>query len=236
VTSHPSFFSRSKFEILFMALAVGLLIFSARQKVTAEVRRFVAPPPVFRYFHFGYNETMADVFWIRVVQDLAVCDPAESPGQAPPKVCTDSWVFRMLDLITDLAPQFGMPYYYGATNLSVLVNDSKGAKIIFDKGLRAMPDSWDIAYRAAYHYMIELNDKEKAAELLVRAGKLGAPQWVFALAGRLYTEEGKAFLAKSVLLEQLRADPNGLGARRIKERLAEIEAGLVKSKQKSDAK
>jgi valyl-tRNA synthetase len=39
---------------------------------------------------------------------------------------------------------------------------------------------------------------------LLQAGRNGAPSWVYSLAGRLYTEEGKAFLAKSVLLDTLK--------------------------------
>ena len=222
---------QSKSEILFLALGIALLTFSFRSEKRADPQVFIPPPPVIRYFHFGYNETMADIFWIRVVQDFSVCEKAADAiaGSNAGVTCDKGWVFRMLDLITDLAPHFKMPFFYGATNLSVLVNDPQGAKVIFDKGVKAMPDSWDILYRAAYHYMIELKDKETAAKLLIEAGKNGAPPWVYSLAGRLYTEEGKAFLAKSVLDDILKADPDGPGAARIKERLRLIDEELAKS-------
>lgn len=229
--THPSLLSRLRYDWLFFALGVLILTLVNRASGIEEPRRFIPPPPVFRHFHFGYNETMADVFWIRVVQDLSVCEKAidSIAGSNAGVKCDRGWVFQMLDIITDLAPRFKMPYYYGATTLSVLVNDAQGAKIIFDKGVRQMPDSWDVLYRAAYHYMIELGDKETAAKLLIQAGKNGAPPWVFSLAGRLYTDQGKADLAKSVLLEILKADPEGPAAESIKARLKKIDDQLAKS-------
>ena len=52
-----------------------------------------------------------------------------------------------------------------------------------------------------------LSNKEKAAGLLQRAAKLGAPPWYNMLATRLYGEEGRADLAKA-LLDSLEAEPH----------------------------
>ena len=226
--------SSTYFRLDWFGLFAGVVLIFLADRIppSAEVKRFIPPPPIFRQFHFGYNETMADVFWIRVVQDLSVCEKAIDAiaGSNAGVACDKGWVFQMLDLITDLAPKFKMPYYYGATNLSVLVNDAQGAKIIFDKGLKQMPDSWDIAYRAAYHYLIELHDKETAARLLVQAGKNGAPQWVFSLAAKLYTEEGQAILAKSVLEQMLKADPESKFAATLQKRLDHVNETLEKAR------
>lgn len=230
---------RSKIEVTTLLLGIALLTLTFRSISHEEPKIFIPPPPIIRHFHFGYRETMADLFWIRVVQDFSVCEQQVAGALTSSNsvvTCNKGWVFKMLDLITDLAPRFKMPFYYGATNLSVLVNDPIGAKIIFDKGVKNMPDSWDILYRAGYHYMIELKDKETAANLLVRAGKNGAPAWVYSLAGRLYTEEGKADLAKSVLNDILMADPDGPGSDRIKTRLKMIEEELAKSRKAESEK
>lgn len=225
------FFERSKYELIALLFGVALLVFGFQVQHAKEPTRFIPPPPMIKYFHFGYRETMADVLWIRVVQDLSMCEkaPDSVAGSNAHVTCNKGWVFQMLDLVTDLAPHFKMPYYYGATTLSVLVNDAQGAKIIFDKGVKEMPDSWDVAYRAAYHYMMELKDNKRAAELLLQAARHGAPGWVYSLAGRLYTQDGQAELAKSVLLEALQADPDGPGASSIKYRLKLIDEALEKS-------
>ena len=226
------FIRQSGYELGFLLLGILTIALTYQSDGKQEPKRFIPPPPIIRYFHFGYSETLSDVLWIRVVQDLSVCENAidSIAGSNAGVTCDKGWVFKMLDLITDLAPAFRMPYYYGATNLSVLVNDAQGAKVIFDKGLKQLPDVWDISYRAAYHYLIELKDKETAAKLLVQAGKHGAPSWVFSLAGRLYTEEGKAFLAKSILTDILKSDPDGPSAGSIKLRLKKIDEELEKSR------
>jgi hypothetical protein len=218
--------------ISFLLLGAAL-IYQTHRDVALENRLpFIPPPKEIRLFHFGYAETMADVLWIRVLQDFFVCDrPLDHFAATPKGVCENSWVFNMLDLITDLAPKFGMPYFYGATVLSVITNDREGARIIYEKGLKELPQAWDIAYRAAYHYLIELKNKERAAELLVQAGKNGAPGWVFSLAGRLYSEEGQAFLAKSVLSSALEAQlkaskPDEIAIYKIRRRLEQIEEQL----------
>lgn len=231
-TTRPQTAIHLRYEWIFLTLGIIILALVSQSTRLEEQKRFIPPPPIFRHFHFGYSETLADVFWIRVVQDLSVCEKAidSIAGSNAGVACDKGWVFQMLDLITDLAPRFRMPYYYGATNLSVLVNDAQGAKIIFDKGVRQMPNSWDVAYRAAYHYMLELKDREGAAKLLIQAGKNGAPEWVFSLAARLYTEEGKAFLAKSVLEDLLKSDPDGPGSKRLRDRLAEANAALEEAR------
>lgn len=114
-------------------------------------------------------------------------------------VCVMGWVFRMLDAITKLVPKYYIAYSVGASSLSVLVDDPLGAKVIFDRGIENFPKDWRILYRAAYHYLYELFDTDRASELLKRAGENGAPKWVFSLASRLRTEEGKLHLALIVL-------------------------------------
>lgn len=229
--------SRNTVLVAFFAVVLGFALIAGthRDGDSGEKLPFIPPPKEIQHFHFGYSETMADVFWIRVLQDFFVCDrPIEDLRVTHTEVCDQSWVFKMLDLVTDLAPKFGMPYYYGATVLSVITNDPEGARVIFEKGVREIPTAWDIAYRAAYHYLIELKNNERAAELLVQAGNNGAPAWVFSLAGRLYSEEGKAFLAKSVLESALEAqlkssNPDEPAIYKIRRRLEQIEQELKAS-------
>jgi hypothetical protein len=67
--------------------------------------------------------------------------------------------------------------------------------------MRYYPTDWKIAYRAAYHYIYEVKNKDRAAELLVIAGKNGAPAWVFSLATKMFNESGKRELGEALLKE-----------------------------------
>ncbi|WP_374079017.1 tetratricopeptide repeat protein [Bdellovibrio bacteriovorus] len=161
---------------------------------------FVAPPPLIERFSFGFHESIADALWIRTLQDFDYCEQKIAEN-----VCkNESWLFKMLDAVTTLSPNFRMPYAAGALALTIIISDIDGATKIFDKGVAAFPNDWAILYRAAYHYLYEVKDKKRAAELLVRAAQNGAPPWLYSLAGRLYSDSGHLELAESLLQDMIR--------------------------------
>ena len=160
-------------------------------------RQLLSPPAMVEHISFGFNESIADLLWIRSIQDFDYCDKPIAKN-----ICrNDSWLFQMLDAVSNLSPHFRMVYATGGLALTVILSDIDGATKIFDKGVQAFPNDWPIVYRAAYHYLYELKDKKHAADLLIQAGKSGAPSWVFTLAGRLYSDSGELELAEKLLLE-----------------------------------
>lgn len=179
--------------------ALMLLVSSSfiRMPEGSTKRQLIAPPSGIQRFSFGYRESAADLIWIRAIQDFDYCD-----NQIKKNVCrNNSWLFQMLDAVTDLSPHFRIPYAVGGLALTVIISDIDGATKFFEKGVKAFPHDWPIIYRAAYHYLYEVQDKKRAAELLVQAGQNGAPPWVFTLAGRLYSDSGELDLAQNLLQE-----------------------------------
>lgn len=178
-------------------------------------RLLIAPPPMIERMTFGYGDAIADLLWIRAVQDFDYCDQ-----QVGENICrNNSWLFQMLDAITTLSPQFRMPYAAGALALTVIITDIDGATTIFDKGVKEFPKDWPILYRAAYHYMYEVKDNKRAAELLIQAGKNGAPPWVFTLAGRLYSDAGSLELAEAVLQDMIATEQDPTLISRLREKI-----------------
>lgn len=160
---------------------------------------FIAPPEQIEHFAFGYKEALADMFWIRSIQDFDYCEKPLAKN-----LCQgNSWLSKMLNTVTDLSPKFRMPYATGALALTVIVSDYEGATMLFDKGVKAFPKDWPILYRAAYHYLYEVQDKPRAAELMKAAADNGGPPWLYSLAGRLYADSGSTELAESLLQEMI---------------------------------
>lgn len=188
----------------------------------------LTPPENLKYFTFGYDESMADSLWIRVIQNIDFCEAGKQRPPTPEQEkkqaektpvgdifaeieanrtqprCELGWVYQMLDRITDLSPRFLMAYTMGATTLSVVVDDPLGASRLYDKGLKQFPHNWSLAYRAAYHALYEMKDFKKAADLLYLAGQNGAPLWVQSLASRLYERTGQLLLGRMVLIDLLK--------------------------------
>ncbi|WP_347358099.1 hypothetical protein [Bdellovibrio sp.] len=181
-------------------------------------RDLIAPPPSIERMSFGYSEIVADVLWVRTIQDFDYCSQPIAKGVCEGK----SWLFQMLDSITNLSPNFRIPYAAGALALTVLITDVDGATKIFDKGVKAFPNDWPILYRAAYHYMYEVKDNKRAAELLIQAGQKGAPQWVFTLAGRLYSDAGNLELAESVLQDMINTKQDPALIKRLQDKIQSL--------------
>ncbi|HEX4925994.1 MAG TPA: tetratricopeptide repeat protein [Bdellovibrionales bacterium] len=221
-----------KLTLLMLSIGVaGMVATSDARAPFAETKKpFVHPPKYAERFHFGYAEPMADVMWIRLLQDLGACrtsgEMQDLPGDEV-ATCHMGWTYRMADAITTMTPRFRMVYDAAGTLLSVVGGDREGARLIFEKSLKVFPDDWQLHYRAAYHYLHEIKDYRRAGELMHRAADLGAPPWVYALAARLYTREGRAELARTILLDFLERNPEGYAADRARLRLKEIESGKV---------
>src|SRR5438445_1700651 len=213
--------------ILSLCMILSTQIWKGNQSNLA--RQLIAPPSGMKHFSFGFQEQVADLLWIRTIQDFDYCDKLVSQ-----KVCrNNSWLFKMLDATTDLSPQFRVPYAAGGLALTVIISDIDGATKIFEKGVKAFPHDWTISYRAAYHYLYEVKDKKRAAELLIQAGQNGAPPWVFTLAGRLYSDSGELDLAHNLLQEMKDTNQDAILIQRLQDKIASMKAT---SKQQSAIK
>jgi hypothetical protein len=211
--------------IILFCLGISLTVWAEghRSQKTELPLALIVPPADLPHLVMGYNEVASDSLWIRVIQDFDRCEQPEldpdlkvqklkesqellaSPGVPIRSRCGKGWVYHMLDSITELTPEFRLPYSLGGAALSVLVDDRAGATAILEKGVNRFPNDWVIQYRAAYHQLFEEKNQLRASELLVRAGKNGGPPWLFFLAARLATSQGKAMLAKSIIEEQIEA-------------------------------
>ncbi|MEC9282075.1 MAG: hypothetical protein VX642_05145 [Bdellovibrionota bacterium] len=197
-------------------------------------------------FSLGFSNFVADLYWLRVIQNLDYCESsgeksvnsglgvdkilAETLG---PSRCNKGWVFQMLDLITDLAPKFRRVYRVGAEMLSVAVDDREGARIIFEKGLKRFPEYWELAYSASYHYLFEYQNPQRAGELLEQAAYSGGPFWFLQMAGTMYSRAGKLLLAEVTLRSYVDKYKGQRGEEAAKKRLEEV---LVMKKKMLDEK
>lgn len=193
-------------------------------------RDLMSPPVGIEHFTFGHNDVTADFFWIRAIQDFDYCDQLIAKNLCVGK----GWLYRMLNSITDLSPKFRMPYATGAVALSVMVSDIEGAERIFDKGVKEFPKDWTILYRAAYHSLYEVKNKKKAADLFAKAGRNGAPSWVFSLAGGLYNESNERVSAEAILQEMIKTEVDPSIIKRLQEKLENLRANSTPDHPKTE--
>lgn len=227
--------------VAIIALLVSSLFVQDLMPRSKHKKNYLSPPPQIKYFTLGYNDLLASSLWIRLLQDIDYCEGGkvvssdfvipEITEDAPtgvlqrklkPSRCHKGWVYQMLHTISEVEPKFKLVYDPGATFLSIIVDDRDGARLIYEKGLKLYPEDWLLSFKAGYHYLWEIQDGARAAELLDQAGKKGAPPIVVALAAALYTRSGKAHLAKLILEDALAQKPTGIAAERIRIRLEQV--------------
>jgi len=188
-------------SIIFLFLMIFVIIGTKKYlyfyKSPSSTVYFINPAPYLEHFTFGYSELVADLLWLRTIQDVDHCERPIKKEED----CVNSWVYRMVDKITDLSPHFRIIYATVPLLLSMTVGDSEGAIQLLEKGLRHFPNDWPILYRGGYLYLFEVGDKLKAAEYFERAQKNGGPDWLASYATRLYSEVGRLELADKLIRE-----------------------------------
>lgn len=108
-----------------------------------------------RAMTFGYGHAAGALLWLRFLQ------------QTPPRKVEEgevSWIYRDLDALTEIDPDFYPAYEHGGIFLSVITEDKTGAERILLKGAERFPNRWRLRAYLGYHYQFELRNEERAAE------------------------------------------------------------------------
>lgn len=209
--------SRAKVAAALVAAVTLVLYTSQNSPPMLKAQGFFIFPPIYiEKMTFGFQETAADALWIRTVQDMDYCEQQIEQNNC----VNNSWLYTMLDAITNLSPHFRVAYSAGTLALTVLISDIQGATQLFEKALKYFPNDWVINYRAGYHYIYEVKDKKRAAVLLEMAAKNGGPPWLYSLAGGLYSESGSQQAAQTLLKYMIQTEQDTSIIKRLKEKLA----------------
>jgi hypothetical protein len=229
-------------RVSFLFLILSLAYHLRSENFKSEELR-VYPDLNIKYFTLGYQYPLADMVFLKVLVNMDFCekpkvvDPDFYQGHNIENILTTKlsasrchlgWVYQWTNLLTDLDPRFYRPYSIFGTSLSVLVEDREGARLIYEKGLQQFPKDWVLNYRAAYHYLYEIQNPQRAAELALASYKNGGPDFLVALASQLYTRVGKAAFAKTFLEDFIQEHPESKDLEQIQKRLREANDALIK--------
>lgn len=142
----------------------------------------------------GFEDLMADVYWLRTVQYFG--------GQKH----AGSTRFDLLEPLTEITvtldPRFEMAYHFGAIFMAEPLPHGAGqperAIALLDRGARAT-GSWRLRQMQAYLTFVFLKDTRKAADILMEAARMpGAAYWLEALAARMLQSRGERDVARAI--------------------------------------
>jgi hypothetical protein len=150
---------------------------------------------VTRLFSPADPDFLADFLWLRTMYYFG--QHALTDRQYP-------YLFHLLDIITDLSPEWAYPYIFGAVVLPTEADASADGVYIIDKGLVFHPDNWNLWFFKGY-YLWKSGDTISAAEAFHKASLCsGAPIYLAKLSATLATRSGQKELGQHFLQESLR--------------------------------
>lgn len=142
----------------------------------AEQILYVSSPAVVTRLALGFDDLVADIYWIRAIQYYGNARLLRS------EAARYDLLYPLLDLTTSLDPRFRVAYNFGAFFLSERAPGGAGrpdlAIALLEKGMAANPDRWEYPYDIGFvHY--RLGDYTQAAEWFRRASEVpGATNWL----------------------------------------------------------
>jgi len=111
----------------------------------------------------GYHDLAADILWFRMVQYYGGYRMGEN----------DLVLFKhLVDVITDLDPQFTFAYVFGALIIAEDLGKFEHGIAFLEKGIRNNPNDWWLPFELGFLDYVYARDYDKAVANFERAAKL----------------------------------------------------------------
>ena len=130
--------------------------------IRAPIHKYILPAPVVRHFTFGFQNALADYYWVSAVQDFVKWDNK------------DEYYPEYFRIISTLDKKFEYPYIFAILTVSSKNNPKSHEWLveIAEKGMRAFPDNWRIPFSAAVEFNVLGGSGEEAVRLLALAAAM----------------------------------------------------------------
>lgn len=139
--------------------------------------RYVMPPSIVKKLSFGFNNVLADFYWVNIIQDFSIWN-----GR-------DTFYLDEYRNVATLDPKFSFPYLLGIlTFASREINYKETAGVyktdvdtfepIVALGMKNIPDSWEIPFYMGTAYQLTKSPDKALAYLKIASENSSAPERV----------------------------------------------------------
>jgi len=158
-------------------------------------------PRLVKKMALGYDELLADFYWMRTIQYYGRFDEADRRKVRYGNLHT------LLDITTTLDPYYMDAYRHGSFFLAsedpIGAGKPEEALKLLDKGLLNNPEEWQFLYDKGFIYYWYLQDFVAAGETWLQAAAIpGAPDWFEGLATTSISRGGELNLAIALWQER----------------------------------
>lgn len=140
---------------------------------------YLPSPEMLKIISLGHPGLAADVLYLWSIQYYSLFEPHER----------FLYLETIYNLITDLDPLYFDAYRIGALIMQIQTGGDqeeleRAVRRLFDKGLRNLPDNWQLAEAAAWDFFIRFGDRQTALYYAEQAAvRPGAPSRVNRMVG-----------------------------------------------------
>jgi hypothetical protein len=142
----------------------------------------------------GFEQVMADVYWLRAVQYYGGERAFNMGSQFP-------LLEPLIDITVSLDPRFLLGYRYGATFLAEQWPSGAGrpeaGAALLERGIAQNPGAWELYWDLGTLRYLHLEDPDGAAQVLLEGSDLPrAPVWLKTLGGRILSKADRRETAR----------------------------------------
>lgn len=206
---------------LYFPLCQGM--WESRAQSRAETPAgYMIPSKFSRILALGHKGLLSDFLFLKTSTYI---------GGKPAKAMTEAdwqFVFRSLDVVTDLDPYFVDPYMLGEGLLAWDAGQPKLANQLLVKGTKYRTNDWRLPFFIGFNYFYFLKDYEAASDFIMTAAQLpGSDAYLKTLGARLAYYGGKSKTALLFLQQMLAENDDPLLKKRLSLRLTALERAVV---------
>lgn len=164
------------FFLLFLSILFCHLFLSGKvsnisreKNIGYKTSTYVIPSNVLKIISFGYEEILSDFLFLNVHSFYG----STLERRSRPRLNDDEWfwIYEMLDRVTYLDPYLKDTYMFTNGNLLWDGKQYESAVKIFERGIKARSDDWEVPFYAGFASFYFLNDNERAVEYLMESSK-----------------------------------------------------------------
>ena len=159
-----------------------------------QFKGMTLPPVVVKLVSLEFRSIVADFMFVRASQFYG-----GKVGNSEKATKDDwDWLYRNLDVITELDPYFQDPYYMGNGLLTWDAGMFNEANILLEKATISRTWDWWFPFLSGFNKFFFMGDNKGGADdLLIASKRPGSWGILPKLASRLYYSEGKTETARS---------------------------------------
>lgn len=181
-----------------LALAACAVLVAGAGALHGAMKARLARPPAEELLYYpsgllvrqaslGYESAAADAAWLRGIQYYGEHRLTDQKYEM---------IGHVMSIVTDLDPRFLQPYIFGALVLAQELKRTDEGLALLEKGMRANPESWLLAFETGFIHYVCRHDYEAAARYFVRASRLpNHPEYVDRFAAFASQKSGNAGMA-----------------------------------------